>query len=69
MPNEPNDAPPADAEAVDRARRLLLKSGLYAAPFIATFGVFAGRAAAQATSPCVPFPFGCPPASCVPCAP
>lgn len=40
-------------EVVDRARRRLLKAGLYAAPFVATFGVFLDGAHANHT--------GCPP--------
>jgi hypothetical protein len=47
---------PASDEPVDRARRRLLKAGLYAAPFVATFGVFLESAHATHTgcSPCGP---------------
>jgi len=58
--SEPRKDPGQD-EAALRARRRLLKAGLYTAPFIATFGVFS-RVAAGVT-PCGPPP--CLP----PCAP
>jgi hypothetical protein len=57
-----SSASPEEDEALIRARRRLLKAGLYTAPFIATFGVFAPQALAAKT-PCGPPP--CPP----PCSP
>jgi hypothetical protein len=44
-------------EALVRARRRLLKAGLYAAPFVATFGAFprvASAATKCAPPPCLP---------------
>jgi hypothetical protein len=59
-----SDTPlPEEDEALLRARRRLLKAGIYSAPFIATFGVFSTPALAGPKSPCGPPP--CPP----PCAP
>lgn len=52
---------------VDRARRRLLRAGLYAAPFVATFGVFVQTAGAQPASNCQPCGPNCNPAP--PCAP
>lgn len=77
----PHSDDETDDEGFDRARRRLLKAGLYAVPWILTFGVFSSEASGQGrrgrgrpprpggggASSCFPcLPFQCDPHDCFP---